>query len=102
MEELKIPAEGCTYIFVLDDSHNVLKVIMEYEEPKPFSTFLNWSQLWRPALAPRRVSPPMEQKASVEGIEARKCPNCGAMMVKEGCCGGQQRWRCTRCNYRSL
>ena len=106
-EKWRIPNErqGCTHILELDDSgENVLRIVTEFDEPRPLSTFVILPSFPRPMSTPRRTSPPEPppSQITIEGLQARKCPNCGAMMVKDGCCGGQERWRCTRCSYRSL
>ena len=105
MAELKIRDDQrrCTYLLELDDSGSqVIKIIMELDEPKPVAAFFSLQSglMFRPPPTPRREHPSSE--ITIAGAEVRKCPNCGAMMVKEGCCGGQERWRCTRCSYRSL
>ena len=99
-EKWRIPneREGCTHILELDSSGGkVLRIITEFDEPRSLSDFFKLSLgIPRPTPIPRKV------EITSAGAEVRKCPNCGAMMVKEGCCGGQERWRCTRCSYRSL
>jgi len=108
-EKWRIPNErqGCTHILELDSSGGkVLRIVTEFDQPRPLSDFFSLQSglISRPMPVPRRTSPPEPppSQVTIEGLQARKCPNCGAMMVKEGCCGGQERWRCTRCSYRSL
>ncbi len=107
MNELKVRDDmrQCTYILKLNENSEVIEVITQLDEPRPLISFFNLtgglaSIPPRPPQIKNTQPTPPPVKLDDEGRPV--CPLCGTPLVKEACCGGKERWRCPKCNYRSL